>query len=182
MILLFAVDENWKIGYKGDLLVKISEDLKRFRRHTTGNIIIMGRKTFESLPGSKALPDRINIVMSRDKDYAADNITVVHTVEELFRLLQKINPDKAMKHFLIGGGNIANSLMDYCTSAYITKIFKAFEKTDTSMPNLDLDKNWQIVWKSQTYCQDDLEYQYVDYVRVNHKASTIIVELQPFHD
>jgi len=62
MILIFAVDNNWNIGYDGDLLYKISEDLKRFRRLTEGNIIIMGRKTFESLPDKKALPNRINIV------------------------------------------------------------------------------------------------------------------------
>ena len=70
MILLFAVDTNWNIGYKGALLVKISNDLKRFKKLTTGNIIIMGRKTFESLPGRKALPNRVNIVMTRDKDYS----------------------------------------------------------------------------------------------------------------
>lgn len=165
MILLFAVDKNWQIGYQGDLLVKISEDLKRFRRHTTGNIIIMGRKTFESLPRSEALPNRINIVMTRDLLYAAPNILVVHSVPELFALLEEINPRQEMRHFLIGGGNIALSLMEYCHQAYITKIDKAFEKTDTSMPNLDLDPSWKVVWESETYWQDDLAYRYVNYKR-----------------
>lgn len=63
MILLFSVDENWNIGYKGDVLLKISEKLKRFRRLAIENIIIMGRKTFESLPCSRALDSRINIVV-----------------------------------------------------------------------------------------------------------------------
>ena len=168
MILLFAVDNNWNIGYKGDLLVKISKDLKRFKKLTTGNIMIMGRKTFESLPGKKALPNRINIVMTRNKDYSADDIIVVHSVEELFEKLKEINPNNDMEHYLIGGGNIASSLMPYCTKAYITKIFKAFEKADTSMPSLDEDDTWKIEKTSQTYTQDDFEYQYVDYIRVEN--------------
>lgn len=167
MILLFAVDNNWNIGYKGDLLVKISTDLKRFKKLTTGNIIIMGRKTFESLPNKKALPNRINIVMTRNKDYTSDDIIVVTSVEELIKTLKEINPENEMENYLIGGGNICRSLMPYCSKAYITKVFKAFEKADTSMPNLDEDNTWKIEKTSEIYSQDGLDYQYVDYIRVN---------------
>lgn len=167
MILLFGVDNNWNIGYKGDLLIKISEDLKRFKKLTTGNIIIMGRKTFESLPNKKALPNRINIVMTTDKDYNEDNIIVVHSTEELLEKLEELNPNYDMENYLIGGGNICRSLMPYCTKAYITKIFKTFEKADTTMPNLDEDDTWKIEKTSEIHSQDDVEYQYVDYVRVN---------------
>ncbi len=167
MILLFAVDNNWNIGYKGDLLVKISKDLKRFKKLTTENIIIMGRKTFESLPDRKALPNRINIVMTRNKDYSAEDIVVVHSENELFEKLEELNPDNKMVHYLIGGGNIARSLMSHCKEAYITKIYKTFEKADTSMPNLDKDDTWKIEKTSEINKQDDLEYKYVDYTRVN---------------
>jgi len=165
MILIFAVDSNWNIGYDGDMLFKISEDLKRFRSLTEENIIIMGRKTFESLPDKKALPNRINIVITKDKDYQGEGATVVHSLEELFPLLKKLNPSNDMKSFVIGGGNIAKQMIPYCNKAYITKIFKAFEDADTFIPNLDLDNEWRIVKESEVYRQEDLYYKYVDYVR-----------------
>jgi len=69
MDLIVSVDENWGIGNNGQLLAKISSDLKRFRKMTTGNIIIMGRKTLESFPEGKPLPNRINIVMTHSQEY-----------------------------------------------------------------------------------------------------------------
>lgn len=166
MILIFAVDNNWNIGYDGDLLYKISEDLKRFRRLTEGNIIIMGRRTFESLPDKKALPNRINIVITRDKEYKAEGAIVINSLEELFPLLKELNPNNEMENFIIGGGEIAKQTIYYCNKAYITKIFKFFENADTFIPNLDLLDDWKIVKESQVYKQDDLEYKYVDYIRV----------------
>ena len=166
MILIFAVDSNWNIGYDGDMLFKISEDLKRFRSLTEENIIIMGRKTFESLPDKKPLPNRINIVITRDKDYQVEGTTVVHSLEELLSLLKELNPNNEMENIVIGGGNIAKQMMPYCNKAYITKIFKAFENADTFIPNLDLENEWKIVKESEVYRQDDLHYKYVDYVRL----------------
>ncbi len=166
MILIFAVDNNWNIGYDGDLLYKISEDLKRFRRLTEGNIIIMGRRTFESLPDKSVLPNRINIVITRDKEYKAEGATVINSLEELFPLLKELNPNNEMDNFIIGGGEIAKQTISYCNKAYITKIFKFFENADTFIPNLDLLDDWKIVKESQVYKQDDLEYKYVDYIRV----------------
>ncbi|MGJ0845478.1 dihydrofolate reductase [Tissierella praeacuta DSM 18095] len=166
MILIFAVDNNWNIGYDGNLLYKISEDLKRFRRLTEGNIIIMGRKTFESLPDKKALPNRINIVITRDKEYRAEGARVINSLKELFPLLNELNPNNEMENFIIGGGEIAKQTISYCNKAYITKIFKTFEKADAFIPNLDLLHDWGIIKESDIYKQDDLEYKYVDYIRV----------------
>lgn len=166
MKLIFAVDNNWNIGYDGDMLFKISKDLKRFREITEGNIIIMGRKTFESLPDRKALPNRINIVVTRDKEYKAEDVLVVNSIDELFALLKKINQDDEKLNFLIGGGNLTHQMLEYCTFAYITKVNKSFDVSDTLIPNLDKDENWAIVNESETEYQDDLEYKYVDYTRV----------------
>ncbi|MCQ4925701.1 dihydrofolate reductase [Tissierella carlieri] len=166
MILIFAVDNNWNIGYDGDLLYKISEDLKRFRRLTEGNIIVMGRRTFESLPDKKALPNRINIVITRDKEYKAEGALVINSLESLFLLLKELNPNDEMKNFIIGGGEIAKQTISYCNKAYITKIFKSFEDADTFIPNLDVLDDWKIIKESEVYRQDDLEYKYVDYIRV----------------
>lgn len=166
MKMIFAVDRNWNIGYDGDMLFKISKDLQRFREFTEENIIIMGRKTFESLPGKKALPDRINIVITRDKRYKADNIIVVNSVEELFLLLKKLNCNNEMEEFLIGGGNLTYQMLKYCDEAYITKVNKAFDISDTLIPNLDIDEDWKIIKESETDYQDDLEYKYVNYQRI----------------
>lgn len=166
MILIFAVDNNWNIGFEGDILYKISEDLKRFKRLTVGNIAIMGRKTFESLPESKALPDRINVVITRDKNYSAEDIIVVNSTEELLSKLEELNPKGIMQYYCIGGGNIGRQLMPYCNRAAITKIYKSFENADTSLPNLDQDDEWAIDRESKMYEHDGIEYQYVDYIRV----------------
>lgn len=167
MILIFAVDKNWGIGYKGDLLYKISEDLKRFRRLTTGNIIIMGRKTLESLPDQKSLPDRINIVLTREKNYKAEDVHVVNSLDELFSLIEELNPNNAMDNYVIGGGNIGKQLLPYSNKAYITKIDKAFVEADTTLPNLDNDNDWTILEESETYMQENVRYKYVDYIRVS---------------
>lgn len=166
MKLIFAVDRNWNIGYDGDMLFKISKDLQRFRMFTENNIIIMGRKTFESLPDRKALANRINIVITRDKEYEAEDIIVVHSIDELFPLLKELDPGNEMEVFLIGGGNLTYQMLDYCNYAYITKVNKAFDSSDTLIPNLDEDQNWKIVKESEVDYQDDLEYKYVDYTRI----------------
>lgn len=69
MKLIAAADKNWAIGKDGELLVRISEDMKNFSAITTGNVIVMGRKTLESFPGGKPLPNRVNIVLTHEKDY-----------------------------------------------------------------------------------------------------------------
>ncbi|MGF7060394.1 dihydrofolate reductase [Brassicibacter mesophilus] len=168
MKLIFAVDNNWNIGYDGDMLFKISEDLKRFRSLTEGNIIIMGRKTFESLPEKKALPNRINIVITRDKEYKAHNIIVINSLDKLFPLIEKLksSSENELETFVIGGGNIARQLISYCNKAHITKVFRAFE-ADTLIPNLDLDDDWKIEKESEVYRQNNLLYKYVDYIRIN---------------
>ncbi|HLR21137.1 MAG TPA: dihydrofolate reductase [Tissierellaceae bacterium] len=166
MILVYSADENWAIGYEGDVLIKISEDLKRFRKITIKNIIIMGRKTFESLPDSKALDSRINIILTREKEYNPPNSVVVHSIEELFQRLKEINPEGKMENYLIGGGNLANQLLDNCKKAYITKIFKTFDKADTFLHNLDEDDKWEVEETSNIYYQDEVGYQYVNYIKV----------------
>lgn len=77
MDIIVSVDENWGIGNNGQLLTKISADLKRFRKMTTNNIIIMGRKTLESFPEGKPLPNRINIVMTHSQEYTCD-LSLIH--------------------------------------------------------------------------------------------------------
>ena len=166
MILIFAVDGNWKIGYKGYMLAEIREDLKRFREITEGHIVIMGRRTLEALPEQKPLPNRINILITRNKDYKKEGFLIVNSMEDLFPLLKGINPDKERKVFVTGGGTIARQLLLFCNKAYITKIFKDFQKADTFIPNLDLDEQWEQTRESEVYNQEDLYYKYLEYERI----------------
>ncbi len=166
MNLIFAVDGNWKIGLGGQMLVEIEEDLHRFRRITEEHIVIMGRKTLEAIPNQKPLENRINILVTRNKEYNPEGFLVVNSLEDLFPLLKEINPDKKMKVFVTGGGTIARQLLLFCDKAYITKIFKDFKDADTFIPNLDLDDDWEVVEESEVHRQDDLYYRYVNYERV----------------
>ena len=79
---ILSADRNWGIGYKNSLLVRIPSDMKRFRLLTTGNTIIMGRKTLESFPDAKPLPDRNNIVITRNTSYTARDAVIVHSPSE----------------------------------------------------------------------------------------------------
>ena len=83
MNLIVAVDSNWAIGYNNSLLVKIPNDMKFFRNQTTGKVIVMGRKTFESFPQKQPLGNRTNIILSSNKNYSVKGAIVVHSIPEL---------------------------------------------------------------------------------------------------
>lgn len=165
MILMLTADEKWNIGLKGQMLIDLDEDLKRFKEKTTGNIIIMGRKTLAAVPGQKALPDRINIVMTRNKDFKRKNIITVNSIDHLFEVLESINDDKSKEVFVTGGASIVDQLLKYCDRAYITKILKTFPEHDTSIVNLDKAEDWKIVDEGKIIEQENIKYRYVDYVR-----------------
>lgn len=165
MILIFAVDKNWNIGYGGKMLADIPSDLKRFRQLTEGHIVIMGRKTLEAIPGQGPLPNRMNIVFTRDKNFNREGFYILNNMDELFPLLERINPKGEKEVFVTGGGTIVRQLLPHCNRAYITKILKSFDRADTSIPNLDLDESWKIVKESEIQRENGLEYKYVDYIR-----------------
>ncbi|MCK9329220.1 MAG: dihydrofolate reductase [Candidatus Cloacimonetes bacterium] len=163
MNLIVAVDENWNIGYKNDLLEKISADLKNFKRLTLNSTVIMGRNTFDSLPGKKALPKRINIVLSRDKNLHIPNVIICNTIQEA---LHKISDSDQDKVFVIGGETIYKHFLPYCEKAYITKIFNKYI-ADKKMINLDLLSEWKIIEKSEIFENDNgIKFQYITYKRL----------------
>lgn len=166
MILIFAVDENWDIGFSGGMLAEISEDLKRFREKTQGNIVVMGRKTLDAIPGGKPLPNRVNILITRNKDFNREGFYVLNDIEKLDSLIAEIDPEGKMKTFITGGGTIVSQLLSKCNKAYITKILKDYKDADTCIPNLDMDPDWEKTWESEIQSQDDLRFKYVDYKRI----------------
>ncbi len=159
--MIVAVADGWAIGYKGDLLARISTDLKRFKELTTGNAVIMGYKTLLSLPGGKPLKNRENIVLYPD-DIEIEGARVVHSLEEAVSVCYDIQ-DKDV--FVIGGGSVYNQLLPFCDTAYITKIDKHFE-ADTFIYDLDKRNEWYIDEESEQYFDTDgTPYRYVTYKR-----------------
>ena len=125
MKLIAAVDKNWAIGYKNQLLVSIPSDMKQFRQKTTGHIVVMGRKTLESFPGGLPLKNRRNIVLTSNRNYQVKDAVIVHSEEELKEELKKYDTDEI---FVIGGESIYRMLEPLCDEAFITKIDHSYHR------------------------------------------------------
>ena len=107
-----SADRNWAIGKNNELLVRVPEDMKFFRRMTTGKVVVMGRKTLESFPNHAPLPNRVNVVLTRDRSYQKEGVVLVHDMEELGEELKKY-PDGDV--FVIGGESIYRQLWTTAT-------------------------------------------------------------------
>lgn len=161
MNIIVAVDRNWAIGYKNKLLVSIPADMKFFRSTTTGKVVVMGRKTLESFPNGLPLKNRINIVLTADREFKVKDAIICHSVEELLEELKKYDSDDI---YVIGGDSIYHQMLPYCNVAHVTKIDHAYE-ADTWFPNLDELPEWEITADSEEQTYFDLEYQFLKYER-----------------
>lgn len=161
MKLIAAVDKNWGIGWNNQLLVRIPEDMKRFREITTGNVVVMGRKTLESFPGGQPLKNRTNIVLTRDKSYQVKGAVCVHSMEELSEQLEKYSSNDI---YIIGGESIYRQMLDQCDTALITMIDFAYQ-ADAWFPGLDGQKEWKLTEESEEQTYFDLEYYFRTYER-----------------
>ena len=130
--LIAAVDRNFAIGKRGNLLFKIPEDLKLFKRLTTGHIVLMGRKTFESL-GCKPLPDRVNIVISTTKKYENDEVITFESLTAAVGYSKQNFPDKDL--YIIGGGQVYEECLKYADEVILTVYGKVYEEADTYFPD-----------------------------------------------
>lgn len=140
MNLIVAVSKNWGIGKDGDLLFSIPEDMKFFRETTMGKVVVMGRKTLESFPNKKPLPKRTNIVLTRNKDYAPESVTVCHTPEEVLREVKKYPTDDC---FVIGGEEIYRLFIPFCKYAYITRV-ESDADADSFLPDFTKLIDWEL--------------------------------------
>lgn len=157
---IVAVDYNWGIGFNGDLLERIPEDLKYFKQLTTGNTVIMGRKTWDSL-SNKPLPNRTNIVITNNTNMEGQ-AEFMDLTDAMLYLIYNKNDDI----FIIGGGKIYEELLPMCNRVYVTKIFKDHDQVDTYFPNLDESKEWAPATCSGIRQQGDLMYQFWQYDRI----------------
>ena len=163
MNLIAAVDNNWGIGKDGKLLTSIPKDMKFFREKTTGNVVVMGRKTLESFPGQKPLPNRVNIVLTRDPHYHAEGAVIVHDMDELKKALQPY-PDQSV--FVIGGEAIYRQLLAECDTAYLTKIDHVFD-ADAFFPDIDAMPEWQCTSTSEEQTYFNLVYYFTVYQKLS---------------
>ena len=158
--LIVAKAKNNIIGKENKLLWNIPEDMKHFKELTTGHVIIMGRKTFESL--GKVLPNRKHIIFSQNMDFKVDdeNVEIVHSMLEIKEYI-----DNEEENFVIGGSMIYNLLMPHVTKMYVTEIDKEFEG-DAFFPKIDLEK-WEEVEriKGNQDGESQLDYDFVTYKR-----------------
>jgi len=138
--IIVAKSRNNVIGSEGNLPWHIPEDLKKFKSITMGKPMIMGRSTFESI--GKALPGRKNIVMTRDKGYQADGISVAHSLEEALILCEQ-----AREIMIIGGGEIYKIFIGMANRLYLTNVEKHIDG-DVFFPEIDLSK-WKVMSKEE---------------------------------
>lgn len=161
MNLIVAVDRNWGIGYKGQLLVSIPNDHKMFRKETLNKVIVYGRKTLETFPLSQPLDRRTNIILSRNPGLQVRGALVVHSIEELLRELEQYDSDDI---YIIGGESIYAQMLPYCDTAHVTMIDYAYQ-ADAFFPNLDMDPEWEITADSEEQTYFDIPYTFVRYSR-----------------
>ncbi len=159
MKIVVAVDNNWAIGNKNQLLVSIPNDHKNFRRLTIGKVVVLGRKTLETFPQGQPLNGRTNIILSRDESYKAGDAIIVHSVDELLEKVKAYNSDDV---YIIGGDSIYKQFLPYCDEAIVTKVDHEYE-ADAYFPNLDEDSAWKIVDESDDETYFDLDYKFVTY-------------------
>lgn len=141
MIAIACVDDNWAIGKDNELLFHYKEDMDVFRKITLNKLVIMGRKTFESLPNQKPLPKRKNIVLTSDTNFNVDDVTVIHSKEEVLELAEK-NMDDVI---LIGGETLYKEFINDCNIAIITHVHKKVDGANKFFPDLTTMNNWKEV-------------------------------------
>ncbi|NLI92334.1 MAG: dihydrofolate reductase [Peptococcaceae bacterium] len=154
---IVAVDQQWGIGYKGELLQRIPEDMKFFKQTTINKVVIMGRGTYDSLPGKEPLKDRINIVLS--KSLSDERVIVCRSLDEILTEMKKYNTDDL---FVIGGESVFRLLLPYCTEAYVTKIYKTYP-ADKYFENMDENKEWTLTSEEELRTYQDIFFRFSRY-------------------
>ena len=166
---IVAVDKNWGIGYQGQLLEHLPPDMKYFKELTMGNIVIMGRKTWDSLP-VKPLLGRSNIILSRTLQRSSwiydDQAHYIQFTPKATEHDLKAFQNSSNHFFVIGGGEIYKQLLPYCDRVYVTLIEKSHDNVDTYFPNLDKSPEWEIDTCTELRYSNDIPYAFLTYKRV----------------
>lgn len=160
------VTPQWGIGSENRLLVRIRADMQRFRVLTTGNTIIIGRKTLDTFPKGKPLPNRENVILTRDAAFHNENAIVVHDLYELRDVLSTRDPDTV---FVCGGEQIYRQLLPFCSEALVTLNY-AFENADRFFPNLNTLSDWILTEVGEKQYENEHAYRFLTYVNTAVKS------------
>ena len=158
--IIVAIGENGEIGANNDLLWRLPDDMKRFKELTTGHTIIMGRKTFESLPKG-ALPNRTNVVITRNNGASFENCEIFNDLKAAIDTYKNEN-----EIFIIGGAEIYRQAMIIADKLYVTHVHNTFEKADVFFPDIN-DNEW-ITTSNKTFQSDEkhlFPYTFKTYIK-----------------
>ena len=159
MELIVAVYDDWGIGKDGTQPVALSADRKFFRQTTRGATVIVGRKTLADFPGGQPLPNRVNVVLTR-QDVQIPGVVICHSPEEVESFARD-----AERVMVIGGGSVYKQMLPMCDTAYVTKVH-ACPESDTFFPDLDADPQWTLAEVLQSGQEDGIRYEMCLYRRV----------------
>lgn len=164
IIAIACVDANWGIGYQDELLEHIPADMKFFKETTIGNYVVMGRKTWESLP-KKPLEDRDNIVITSslylDSDY---DRTIFTSLSQVIKFINSDIPERDI--YIIGGASIYEQLLPYCDKVYITHVYIPHDNVDAYFPNLnEMSEEWELAEESPFSSYNGFCYSFKIYSR-----------------
>ena len=170
MNMIFSADENWAIGKQNQLLYHIPPDLRMFMEKTMGGAVIMGRKTWESLPNSNPLSGRVNIILTRQangiglgaSDPADTRVLVGNGLDDLAQILTGL-PLPTERVWVIGGAEVYRLLMPYCEKAYVTRILAAAPEADCWMEDMDHAQGWILEEQGAVQEWEGLRFRYDRY-------------------
>lgn len=162
--MIVAVDSNGGIGKDNKLLWHIPGDLKRFKEITTGKTVVMGRKTFESLPFKNGLPNRKNIVLTRTPKESTENVTYINDINIV------LNDNSKEEIFIIGGAEIYKLFMPYCNKLYLTQVFT---ETDADTFFEIEPGDFRVINASKIFKENGYEYQFIDAEKISNKEAKL---------
>ena len=154
--IIVAVAENDAIGKDNQLLWHLPADMKIFKEKTTGHCIITGRKNYESIPEKfRPLPNRTNIIITRQENYAAPGAIVVSSLQQAIEQAKATGDSEI---FIIGGGEIYSQSLSIVDKIYLTKVHQSFD-ADTFFPNLNMNE-WEIITSTEFQADEKNKYAF----------------------
>ena len=156
-----VADRRWAFGRNGGLLFSLSADLERFHSLTRNGTVIMGPERLKFFTGGTPLPERRNIIVTRDPSALPEGAEGVSSPEKALTLAG--GPD-AENLWIIGGGSIYAALLSRCRRVYLTRVETQVEESDTFFPNLDKLPNWEVVSQGEPMEEDGLKFRFFEYV------------------
>ena len=164
---IVVADQNWAIGREDHLLFSLPQDMSRFRTLTLNGTVILGRRTLETFPGGRPLPERRNIVISKNAELHLPETEIVHSPQAALELAGDVDSDQL---WVIGGGSVYAALLPQCRKVYLTRVDAQVDDADTFFPNLDKLPGWEIERTGEPVTENGMTYRFVDYINTRLKT------------